>query len=90
MRVNAERGLVLDQVAVYVAMAVVHFRLGRDGYVLVCGAEQRGAGCGKEGGVREDDRDAVIEDAKFVEELGTVVDFVSFFVLVSIGKIVGE
>ena len=40
MRVDAQRGLVLDQMAVGVPVAVIHLRLRGDGEVVVSGAEE--------------------------------------------------
>ncbi len=73
MRVDTQRGLVLDQVAVGVRVPVVELGLGRDGDVLVASPEGARAGTSNEAGVREDDWDGEAEDAKGLEEFGGVV-----------------
>ena len=71
-RVDAERGVVLDLVAAGVIVAVVRFRFGRDGDVVVLGAEESRA-CGrKEAGVRKDDGDGGVEEAVAVEGFGVI------------------
>lgn len=74
--VDAQGHLVLDAVvdAGLVRVAVVHLGLGRVGEVLVARVQQLGVLLRHEGAVREDDGDAVVEEAQLVEQLGAVAD----------------
>ena len=62
MRVDAQRGLVLDQLAVGVPVTVMHLRLRGDGEVLVGGAEKFCILHREVAAVGEDNRNGGIED----------------------------
>lgn len=70
--VNTKRHLVLDVVAMLMSMPVMHLRLGRVGDVLIGLAQQlRVCGRGKRS-MREDDRNAVVEETKSLEKFWAV------------------
>jgi hypothetical protein len=74
MCVDAERGLVENEVTVRVVVAVVHFRFGGDGEVLVGFAEELSASGREEAGVREDYGDTNVKEIECLEVFGGIVD----------------
>jgi len=75
VRVDTERGLVLDEVADGIGVAVMHFGFGGDGDELVGLSEEGGALEGEEAGVRDDDCGGGVENPESVEFLGRVCDW---------------
>ena len=72
MCVNADRGLVLDQVPRRLAVTVVHLAFRGDGDVLVRAAQKLRALGREEGRVRYDDRCVAVENPGSLERLGVV------------------
>jgi hypothetical protein len=74
--VDADGGLVLDQVRGGVGVAVVELGLGGDGDVVVVLAEELGAAGGDEGGVGEDEGDGGVEEVEGEERFRRVCDYI--------------